>query len=93
MFYDGKCHKLDDVTFHIPSDSYTKPWTFTSSDGRFEMDFMPIIDRSAKINVGVIVTDQHQVFGKMSGKVILDHGTALDIQDLTCFAEKVHNKY
>ena len=93
LFYDGKCHKLDDVTFHIPTDSYTDPWTFTSSDGRFEMDFMPIIDRSAKINAGIIVTDQHQVFGKMSGKVILDDGMILDIQELTCFAEKVHNKY
>ena len=26
------------MTFHIPEDDYMKPWTFTSSDGRFEMD-------------------------------------------------------
>ncbi len=93
LFYDGKAHKLDDIKFNIPKSSYTDPWTFTSSDGRFEMDFVPIIDRSAKIDVKVIVTDQHQVFGKMSGKAVLDDGTVLEVKDLLCFAEDVHNKY
>lgn len=93
IFYDGKCHKLDDIAFHIPKDSYTSPWSFTSSDGRFEMEFVPIIDRCAKIDVGVIVTDQHQVFGRMTGKAVLDSGEVLEIKDLLCFAEDVHNKY
>lgn len=92
IFYNGIAHKIDDVVFNI-SDDYVKPWTFTSSDGRFEMDFQPIIDRSAKIDLKAIVTDQHQVFGKMSGTVILDDGTKLEIKDFLCFAEKVHNKY
>ena len=57
------------------------------------MDFVPIIDRAAKIDVKFIITDQHQVFGRMSGKAILDDGTVLEIKDLLCFAEDVHNKY
>jgi hypothetical protein len=93
LFYDGKCHKLDDVTFNIPKSSYTDPWTFTSSDGRFEMDFVPILDRAAKIDVKFIITDQHQVFGRLSGKAVLDDGTVLEIKDCLCFAEDVHNKY
>lgn len=93
LFYDGIAHKLDDVSFHIPPDSYTKPWTFSSSDGRFEMDFKPIIDRSAKLALGVILTDQHQVFGRMTGKAILDDGRILELKDLLCFAEDVHNRY
>ncbi len=92
LFYDGKCHKLDDVTFNI-SDNYIDPWTFTSSDGRFEMNFVPIIDRAAKLDVKLILTDQHQVFGRMSGKVKLNDGTVLEIKDMLCFAEHVHNKY
>ena len=93
LFYDGKCHKLDDVTFNIPKSSYTDPWIFTSSDGRFEMDFVPILDRAAKIDVKFIITDQHQVFGRLSGKAVLDDGTVLEIKDCLCFAEDVHNKY
>ncbi|MEG0264764.1 MAG: DUF2804 domain-containing protein [Erysipelotrichaceae bacterium] len=93
VFYDGIAHKLDDITFHIPKDSYESPWAFTSSDHRFEMNFNPIIDRKAKTSLGVIVTDQHQVFGRISGKVTLDNGKVLDINNLTCFAEWVHNRY
>ena len=93
IFYDGKAHKFDDVVFNIPEDDLLKPWTFTSSDGRFEMDFQPVMDRASLTDVKIIVSDQHQVFGKMSGTAILDDGTKLEIKDLMCFAEKVRNKY
>ncbi|MPN25504.1 hypothetical protein SDC9_172915 [bioreactor metagenome] len=93
LFYDGVCHKLDDITFHIPKDDYRKPWKFTSSDGRFEMDFLPVLDRAAKTSALVIVTDQHQVFGKMSGRAVLDDGRVIEVRDLMCFAEDVHNRY
>ncbi len=93
IFWDGVAHKIDDVTFNIPAGSYTDPWTFTSSDGRFEMSFEPIIDRAAKIDVKVIISDQHQVFGRLSGKAVLDDGTVIDVKDVLCFAEDVHNKY
>ena len=93
IFYDGKAHKIDDVKFNI-GDNYTEPWTFTSSDGRFEMKFEPIIDRSDYTSaLGIIVTNQHQVFGRMTGKAVLDDGTVIRIKDFLCFAEKVHNKY
>ena len=93
LFYDGRVHKLDDVTFHIPETGWTDPWKFTSSDGRFEMDFVPVLDRAAKIDFKVLVSDQHQVFGRMSGRAVLDDGTPLEIRDMLCFAEKVHNRY
>ena len=93
LFWNGTAHKLDDITFNIPESGYMDTWTFTSSDGRFEMTFEPVLDRAACIDFKVIVSDQHQVFGKMSGKAILDDGTEVDIKDVMCFAEKVHNKY
>ena len=98
IFYDGKAHKLDDVIFHIPLTSsgaydFMSPWTFSSSDGRFEMNFVPELDRAARINAAIIETDQHQVFGILSGTTILDDGTPLSIQNMRCFAEWVHNRY
>lgn len=93
LFYDGVCHKLDDVTFHIPSTGYEDEWTFTSSDGRFETTFQPIIDRKAKINKKIIMSDQHQTFGRMNGTVILDDGTKLHLKDFLCSAEHVHNRF
>ena len=93
LFYNGVAHKLDDVTFHIPESGYMDLWTFSSSDGRFEMEFKPILDRAAKIDFKLLVSDQHQVFGRMSGRAILDDGTPIEIRDVLCFAEKVHNRY
>lgn len=97
VFYNNKAHKLSQVTFNIPlkggKEDYMSPWTFTSDDGRFEMDFIPIIDRAACTDVKLICSDQHQVFGKFSGKVILDDGTVIEVKDFLGFAEKVYNKW
>ena len=93
IFYDGVGHKIDDVTFVIPEDDYLKPWKFTSSDGRFEMDFEPILDRNSFTDMKWLVSEQHQVFGRMTGTMILDDGKKVELKDFLCFAEKVHNKY
>lgn len=97
LFYNGKSHKLEDITFNIPMRNgeylYTEPWTFTSSDGRFEMEFKPIIDRQAPLDLKLICMLPHQVFGTLSGKAILDDGTEIIVKDKMVFAERVHNKW
>lgn len=75
------------------TEDYMSPWTFTSDDGRFEMDFIPIMDRAACTDFKVLLSDQHQVFGKFTGKAVLDDGTVIEIKDFLGFAEKVHNKW
>lgn len=71
LFYEGKAHKSEHVPFNIPHREgkfdYLAPWTFTSSDGRFELEFVPILDRKDYTSLGVIASDQHQVFGLFSG--------------------------
>ena len=97
LFYGGKAHKLSQVTFNIPmkadKEDYMSPWTFTSDDGRFEMDFVPIIDRAACTDVKLICSDQHQVFGRFTGKAVLDDGKEIYVKDFLGFAEKVHNEW
>lgn len=98
LFYNHKAHKLDQVAFHIPTNAagkedYMKPWTFTSNDSRFEMEFQPVIDRHADSNVLIIRSDQHQVFGRFNGKAVLDDGTVITVEDLMGFAEKVYNRW
>jgi len=93
LFYKGKAHKLEDINFIIPKDSYLKPWTFTSSDKRFEMTFQPILDRHSNANVLLIQSDQHQVFGYFNGKAVLDDGTELKLDRFWGFAEKVYNRW
>ena len=95
LFYGGKAHKISAVKFNIPGGEkdFMSPWTFTSDDGRFEMDFVPVLDRAACTDVKLIKSDQHQVFGRFTGKAVLDDGRVIEVRDFPGFAEKVENKW
>jgi len=97
LFHEGHAHKLGHVHFHIPMrdgrEEYMAPWTFTSDDGRFEMDFRPVLDRASKTDLLFLGSDQHQVFGLFSGTALLDDGTPITLRDFAGFAEKVSNKW
>ena len=98
LFFNGKAHKLEDVTFNIPKfkngkDNFLAPWTFSSNNKTFEMQFTPIINRHSDTNVLIIRSNQNQVFGKFTGYAILEDGTKIEIKNFLGFAEKVYNKW
>ena len=97
LFYDGRLHKLSRVSFNIPRSAgeydYLAPWSFTSDDNRFDMDFRPILDRSADMDVKLLKSEQHQVFGLFTGTAVLDGGKRLKLRDFPGFAERVENKW
>ena len=98
FYYKGRIHKLEEVEFDIPKDEagdreYLKPWTVTSKDGRLKSTFTPILDRSNFMDFKVIISDQHQVFGRLSGTVTMDDGETVDFKDFICALEVVRNKY
>lgn len=93
LFCDGKINKLEDVSFEINTSDYKANWKITSPDDRVNLVFYPATDRSSKIDMLLIKTIQHQVFGYFSGNVTLDDGTVLDIQRFPGFAEDVFNRY
>lgn len=98
LFYDGIAHKLGRVDFGIPkktdgTDDLLSPWHFTDDANRLDLLFTPILDRASKTDVKIICSDQHQVFGRFTGKVVLDDGTELALSEFLGFAEKVFNKW
>lgn len=92
IIYDGKSHKLDRIVFNIPDDIMA-PWHFISSDGRFDMVFIPVYDNLHSFSIGVLGQKGHQVFGKVYGKAILNDGKTLEVNGLTAFAEKLRNRF
>ena len=97
LFYNGRAQKLERVSFLIPQkdgrDDYLSPWRITSSDGRMEAVFHPVLDRASDIEIGPLGSDQHQVFGHFTGTATLDDGTVLHLDRFFGFAEKVRNKW
>lgn len=93
IFYGGRAHKLEEIAFHINPNDYMAPWKITSSDGRFEMDFEPIVNRHSDMRLVVISSLQNQLFGYYSGQLILDDGRTLKIDKMLGLAEDVQNKW
>ncbi len=98
LFYNGKSHKIGRTEFIIPGDKegeprYMEDWKFVSDDGRLDCTFHPLIDRYAPVDLKFLCMIPHQVFGYVSGKCVLDDGKEIELKDVLCFAEKVHNKW
>jgi len=93
FFIDGKLHKLDQVTFHIPLSNWLSPWRFTSNDNRLEMTFAPHQERLDRRRLLFYNSTRRQVFGFFSGKVQLDDGSVIEFQNLTGFAERVKMRF
>ncbi len=91
VFYKGNAHKLDEIVFHMDVDDYMKPWKISSSDNRFDMDFVPLLDRESAFDFKLMKSIQHQVFGHFTGRITLDDGTVLEVKDFFGFAEDVLN--
>ncbi len=93
IFYDNKVHKLEEIRFQFDAEDYMKPWKVTSSDGRCELSFTPVVDRSSQTKVLFLKSKQHQVFGHFDGFVILDDKRKIQIDHLLGFAEDVFNQW
>ena len=93
IFYDGKAHKIDEVTFHHEDRDPTKPWKFTSNDNRFNMTLTPLIPHREKLNFGLIYLNSSLLHGLYSGEIILDNGEKIVINDICGHAEDIYWKW
>jgi hypothetical protein len=89
IFYDGKAHKIDEVTFHHEDRDPTKPWKFTSNDDRFNMVLTPLIPHREKLNFGLIYLNSSLLHGLYSGDIVLDSGEKIRIDNLLGHSEDI----
>ncbi len=88
IFYDGIGHKIGGVEISASENDRMRPWTFMSGDGRFEMEFEPVMELSARRYAAVPSSGQRAVFGRMKGRAVLDDGRFIELKDFMCFAQK-----
>jgi hypothetical protein len=85
---DGKVHKLDRVKFSYETADFMRPWKFTDSEDRLNLDFVPFKERTAVTNLGIIFSEVHQLLGRYTGTVRTEQGALIQIKDLIGFAEQ-----
>ena len=93
LILQGRIHKLDQVKFAYDARDYMRPWKFTDSEGRLDLDFTPFKDRTARTELVVITSEVHQMFGRYSGRVVADDGETIQLNGLIGFAEEHHAKW
>lgn len=96
LFLDDQTYKFADVTFEIPKkngkDDFMSPWKIVSKNKDIDLVFEPILDRFSNTNIGIIASNQHQVFGYFSG-VFHTKDKDIEIKKMLGFAEKVMNRW
>lgn len=97
IFANGVANKISDVKIYIRRNNklkdYMSEWTFYSSDGRLELIFEPLIDRHKSYNYLVFAFMPHLVFGSFSGKLVLDDGRKVQIENMSGFAERIVSRW
>jgi hypothetical protein len=93
LILGNRIHKYEQIKFEYISGDYMKPWKFSDSEGRLDLQFTPFKERVAQTNLGIVFSEVHQMFGRYNGKVIADDGEAIKIKDLVGFAEEHHARW
>ena len=95
IFYNGAVHKLEDVSIYIQKSKFGHDfmgtWTFYSSDGKLELIFEPILEHKSPLAILPMKNVSSQVFGRFFGKLILDDGKIIELENVLGIAEKVIN--
>lgn len=98
LYYDSRQYKLGELKISIPSDFKHREWVFSGEDGDVELRMTPTFERFADPGaLGIIKSEQHQVFGKYYGKLTLREpdgsSSVLELNGVTGFSEFVRNKW
>lgn len=96
-FLNDEAFKLNDVQFLIPRDEkgeylYEEPWKIISEKGDINLTFTPIVNRNNDINLFILSSLQHQVFGYFNGEIKYKK-KSIKFIDALGMAEKVTNKW
>lgn len=92
LFYKDEIHKLGKLEIELGK-SYMDPWRLRDAEGRLDLTLNPVYDRETRIKLLWVDNNTHQMFGKFTGKAVLDNGTQLRVEDITGFAEHAVNNW
>jgi len=89
ILLDGRLVKLgEQVEFRYDPEQFLSPWRLrTQESRRVDLEFRPFYDLRTSLNLGLLKTGVHQVFGRYSGRI--EHeGDVVEIRDAVGWAEE-----
>ncbi|MEG3696790.1 DUF2804 family protein, partial [Vibrio coralliirubri] len=71
---NGTTHLLTPVQFAFSRQDTNLPWQITSQDGRINLTFTPLNNRSEKLNLWLLKSNFRQFVGHFSGSIEDNNG-------------------
>jgi hypothetical protein len=94
VFVDGRLHKIgDELEWDYDWDRPMSPWRVRSADGSLDVTLEPVHDRHAPIDLLVLKTEAHQVFGRWTGVVTDERGDRHQVEDILGFVEESRSRW
>ena len=94
VIVDGRVSKLgDELIWEYDWDRPLEPWRVRSPDGVLDVTLIPSYDRHDRIELGLLGTEVHQVFGTWSGTAPTPDGTSVEVDGLVGFAEESRSRW
>ena len=91
---DGRLHKLGrELRWDYDWDQPMSPWHVHDPDGALDLTLHPRLDKHSRTTALVLGTEVHQVFGRWSGRLRLQDGRELRLDDAQGFAEEARNRW
>lgn len=94
IFVDGRLTKIGvELEWAYDWDHPLRPWRVRAPDGSVDLRLEPRHDKHTRVEALVAGTEVHQVFGRWSGTVVPDGGTALKLDGIVGFAEESRSRW
>jgi hypothetical protein len=91
---DGRLTKIgEELTWKYRWEDPMKPWRVRSADGALDATLTPVHDRHGRIDLGLLRTETHQVFGRWTGSVPDGAGSTLSVDGILGFAEESRSRW
>ena len=81
IFYNGKGHHLDEISYQHEKKDLTGPLNITSNDQRVNLVLKPIYFEKTGIDVGIVAMKGVSTYGFFTGQVVLDTGETIQISE------------
>lgn len=81
VWVDGQVTRLGPAVFEHERDMM-RPWRLATADGAVRLRFVPLGGRTEDLDVGVIRSRFHQLYGEFHGEIALPDGETLAIDGL-----------